>query len=150
MTHNVSYFIDGLIKIKYLIHSLLLIYILQSFTNIKIPVSFDDFEQFAKNMVDLMNFQVWIRNVRIWFYQIPIITDFVVTVWHVINRFVHFADLFINGNHFWKRISCEFNIVKFDFFWLFHNILTSNQSTPHPNQSTHLLRSHTYWAREFS
>ncbi|CAJ0845237.1 17235_t:CDS:2 [Entrophospora sp. SA101] len=40
------------------IRPLLSIYILQSFTNIKIPVSFNNFEQFAKNMVDLMNFQV--------------------------------------------------------------------------------------------
>ncbi|CAI2198185.1 14456_t:CDS:2, partial [Funneliformis geosporum] len=49
---------NGLIKIKYLIYPLPSIYILQIFTSIKIPVSFDDFERFAKTMVDLMNFQV--------------------------------------------------------------------------------------------
>ncbi|CAG8517324.1 1309_t:CDS:2 [Dentiscutata erythropus] len=48
---------NGLIKIKYLVRPLPSIYILQTFTVIKIPVSFDDFEQSAKIMVDLMNLQ---------------------------------------------------------------------------------------------
>lgn len=51
------FFIDGLIQIKYLIRPLPSIYILQTFTIIKVPVSFDDFEQAAKIIVDLMNFQ---------------------------------------------------------------------------------------------
>ncbi|CAG8785393.1 5329_t:CDS:2, partial [Gigaspora margarita] len=42
---------------EYLIHPLPSIYILQTFTIIKIPVSFDDFEQSAKIIVDLMNLQ---------------------------------------------------------------------------------------------
>ncbi|CAI2187268.1 18606_t:CDS:2 [Funneliformis geosporum] len=56
-------FANGLIKIKYLIRPLPSIHILQTFTIIKIPVSFDDFEQFAKFMVDLMNFQQLIKVV---------------------------------------------------------------------------------------
>ncbi|CAG8707867.1 14952_t:CDS:2, partial [Funneliformis caledonium] len=48
---------DGYIIIKYLVRLLPSIYILQQFIRIKIPVSFDDFEQFAKDMVDLMNWQ---------------------------------------------------------------------------------------------
>ncbi|CAG8697485.1 11127_t:CDS:2 [Funneliformis caledonium] len=51
-------FANGLAKIKYLVCLLSLIYILQLFTCIKIPVSFDDFEQFAKKLVDLMEWQV--------------------------------------------------------------------------------------------
>ncbi|CAG8601791.1 16912_t:CDS:2, partial [Acaulospora colombiana] len=50
--------VNGYIIIKYLVRSLPSIYILQKFTHIKIPVSFDDFEQFAKDMADLMNWQV--------------------------------------------------------------------------------------------
>ena len=72
-------FIDGLIKIKYLVHPLPSIYILQLFTCIKVPVSFDDFEQFAKNIVDLMEWQVWVGNVQMFTicsYQILILTDF--------------------------------------------------------------------------
>jgi len=50
--------VNGLIKINYLVRPLSSIYILQLFTCIKIPVSFDDFEQFAKNIVYLMEWQV--------------------------------------------------------------------------------------------
>ncbi|CAG8592873.1 8610_t:CDS:2, partial [Acaulospora morrowiae] len=46
--------VNGHIIIKYLVRPLPSIYILQQFTRIKIPVSFDDFEQFAKDMMDLM------------------------------------------------------------------------------------------------
>ncbi|CAG8628449.1 996_t:CDS:10, partial [Diversispora eburnea] len=49
---------NGEIKIKYLVRPLPSIYILQLFTCIKIPVSFDEFEQFAKKITDLMNLQV--------------------------------------------------------------------------------------------
>ena len=48
--------------IKYIVRPLPSIYILQQFIRIKIPVSFDDFEQFAKDMVDLMSWQVTIEN----------------------------------------------------------------------------------------
>ncbi|RHZ76989.1 hypothetical protein Glove_186g104 [Diversispora epigaea] len=49
--------INGYIIIKYLVRPLPSIYILQQFTRIKIPVSFYDFEQFAKHMTDLMSWQ---------------------------------------------------------------------------------------------
>ena len=81
-------FIDGLTKIKYLVCPLPSIYILQLFTCIKIPVSFDDFEQFAKKIVDLMEWQVWVGNVQmfiIWSYQILTLTDFDIVGWYVIN-----------------------------------------------------------------
>ena len=54
--------VDGYIIIKYLVRLLPSIYILQQFIRIKIPVSFDDFEQFAKDMVDLMSWQVRIED----------------------------------------------------------------------------------------
>ncbi|CAI2178565.1 2598_t:CDS:2, partial [Funneliformis geosporum] len=49
--------VNGYIIIKYLVRPLPSIYILQQFICIKIPVSFDDFEQFAKDMADLMSWQ---------------------------------------------------------------------------------------------
>lgn len=49
--------VNGDIIVKYLVRPLPSIYILQQFIRMKIPVSFDDFEQFAKDMVDLMSWQ---------------------------------------------------------------------------------------------
>ncbi|RHZ78154.1 hypothetical protein Glove_167g78 [Diversispora epigaea] len=49
--------VNGYIIIKYFARPLPSIYILQRFASIKIPVSFYDFEQFAKDMVDLMSWQ---------------------------------------------------------------------------------------------
>ncbi|CAG8568948.1 2276_t:CDS:10 [Ambispora gerdemannii] len=46
--------VNGYIIIKYLVRPLPLIYILHQFARIRIPVSFDDFEQFAKDMAYLM------------------------------------------------------------------------------------------------
>ncbi len=57
--------INSYIIIKYLVCFLLLIYILQQFIQIiqiKISVFFDDFEQFTKYMVNLINWQIRIEN----------------------------------------------------------------------------------------
>ncbi|CAG8852875.1 5654_t:CDS:2, partial [Gigaspora margarita] len=44
-------------EIKYLVRSLLSVYMLQRFMRTKIPASFSDFEQFAKYIKELMNWQ---------------------------------------------------------------------------------------------
>ncbi|CAJ0905578.1 8399_t:CDS:2 [Entrophospora sp. SA101] len=49
--------VNGYIKIKYLIQPLPSIYLLNQFLSMKIPVCFEDFEDFAESMVQLMNFQ---------------------------------------------------------------------------------------------
>ncbi|CAG8534790.1 12815_t:CDS:2, partial [Acaulospora morrowiae] len=50
--------INGNISIKYLIRPLPSIYLYEEFVNIKIPMTFDDMEEFAKSMPILMDFQV--------------------------------------------------------------------------------------------
>ncbi|CAG8529982.1 16513_t:CDS:2 [Cetraspora pellucida] len=50
-------FIDGYIKVEYLMRPLPGVYILDKFTEIKIPESFDEFEAFAEKFTELMNFQ---------------------------------------------------------------------------------------------
>ncbi|CAG8630309.1 8090_t:CDS:2, partial [Diversispora eburnea] len=48
---------NGFVEIKYLVRSLPTIYMLQQFLCVKIPATFDDFEQFSKDMMCLMNWQ---------------------------------------------------------------------------------------------
>jgi hypothetical protein len=55
-------FLDSYLKIEYLIRPLPSVYLLNRFMCTKVPETFDDFEQFAKDMVELINWQVWILN----------------------------------------------------------------------------------------
>jgi len=48
---------NGFIEIKYLVRPIPSIYILQRFMRTKLPASFGDFEQFANDLKDLMNWQ---------------------------------------------------------------------------------------------
>ncbi|CAG8727714.1 13265_t:CDS:10 [Dentiscutata erythropus] len=48
---------NGYIKVEYLMRPLPGVYILDKFTEIKIPESFDEFEAFAEKFTELMNFQ---------------------------------------------------------------------------------------------
>ncbi|PKY45756.1 hypothetical protein RhiirA4_460418 [Rhizophagus irregularis] len=49
--------LDGFIEIKYLVRPIPSIYILQRFKRTKLPASFGDFEQFANDLKDLMNWK---------------------------------------------------------------------------------------------
>ncbi|CAG8534699.1 10406_t:CDS:2, partial [Ambispora leptoticha] len=48
----------GNISIKYMVRPLPSIYLYEEFVSIKIPMTFDDMEEFAKSMQTLMDFQV--------------------------------------------------------------------------------------------
>ncbi|CAG8624697.1 8245_t:CDS:2, partial [Gigaspora rosea] len=48
----------GFIEIKYLVRPLPSVYMLQCFMRTKIPASFSDFEEFAKDIKELMNWQL--------------------------------------------------------------------------------------------
>nr|CAG8626455.1 416_t:CDS:2 [Entrophospora candida] len=48
---------SGYIDIKYLVHPLPSVYLLNQFLRVKISVTFNDFEDFSKGMIDIMNWQ---------------------------------------------------------------------------------------------
>ncbi|CAG8725168.1 9644_t:CDS:2, partial [Acaulospora morrowiae] len=49
--------VNGNISIKYMVRPLPSIYLYEEFVSIKIPMTFDDMEEFAKSMQTLMDFQ---------------------------------------------------------------------------------------------
>ena len=52
------FFIDSYLNVEYLIRPLPSVYLLDRFISTKVPATFDDFEKFAKDIAELMNWQV--------------------------------------------------------------------------------------------